>query len=107
MTAIRVQHTAARQIDDIYLYTRNRWGEAQARRYIGGLFAAFDDIARNPRRSRPVPAQIGVSGFVVRYEKHFIYWKTLDNGDLGIVTILHERMHHVGRLKDAFDQIQP
>ena len=35
-----------------------------------------------------------------RYEHHFIYWRVLTDGAVGIVTILHERMHQIDRLKD-------
>jgi len=30
------------------------------------------------------------------------YWRRLSNGDVGIVTILHERMHQIDRLRDDF-----
>ncbi|MFN4100416.1 MAG: type II toxin-antitoxin system RelE/ParE family toxin, partial [Pararhodobacter sp.] len=36
-------------------------------------------------------------------ERHFVYWKRLANGDIGIVTILHERMHQIERFKDDFE----
>jgi toxin ParE1/3/4 len=51
---------------------------------------------------RPVPAEFGVDGFVCRYEKHLIYWRVLSDGSLGIVTILHERMHQIERFRDDF-----
>jgi len=43
-----------------------------------------------------------VDGFFFRYERHFVYWRRLSNGDVGIVTILHERMHQMERFRDAF-----
>ena len=52
--------------------------------------------------SRPVPAEFGVDGFFFRYEKHFVYWRYLNNKDVGIVTILHERMHQIERYQDDF-----
>ena len=52
--------------------------------------------------SRPIPAEFGVEGFFSQYEKHFVYWKYLSNGKVGIVTILHERMHQIARFKDDF-----
>ena len=30
------------------------------------------------------------------------YWRRLSNGDVGIVMILHERMHQIDRLRDDF-----
>jgi toxin ParE1/3/4 len=52
--------------------------------------------------SRPVPAEFGVEGYVFRYQRHFVYWRKLSNGDIGIVTILHERMHQIDPLRDDF-----
>ena len=36
--------------------------------------------------------------FLFRYRRHFVYWKTLSDGGIGSVTVLHERMHQIGRL---------
>lgn len=100
--AIRVQETASVRLDEIYRYTRDRWGGAQAESYIAGLFAAFTQIESRGVMSRPVPAEFGVEGYFLRYERHYVYWKRLTNGDIGIVTILHERMHQIDRLKGDF-----
>ena len=97
---VRIQEAASVRLDEIYRYTRDRWGEAQADSYITGLFAAFEQIETRGVMSRPVPAQLGVQGYVFRYERHFVYWRRLGNGDIGIVTILHARMHHTAWFKD-------
>ena len=104
MTSVRVQEAASLRIDEIYRYSRDRWGIAQADTYITGLFEAFDRIATGGVPSRPIPAEFGVDGHVFRYKKHFVYWTTLSNGDIGIVTVLHERMHQIGRLREDFEE---
>ena len=100
MTAIRIQEAASRRLDDIYRYTLQQFGTVQAERYIEGLFEAFGEIATHGVPSRPVPADFGVDGFSFRYESHVVYWRRLANGDIGIVTILHERMHQMDRFRD-------
>lgn len=102
MAGIRVQESASRRLDDIYRHTRERWGAEQANRYIMGLFEAFAGIATHAVTSRPIPAEFGVAGYVFRYERHFVYWRRLENGDVGIVTILHERMHQIARFREDF-----
>ncbi len=102
MTQFLVQHSASYRIDEIYRYTREKWGTAQAESYIMGLFAAFEKIDTHELLSRPIPAEFGVNGFFFRYQKHFVYWKYLSNDTVGIVTILHERMHQIERFKDDF-----
>ena len=37
---------------------------------------------------------------MVRYEPHLVYWRRLADGDIGIATILHERMHQLGLLRE-------
>lgn len=102
MANVRIQEAASYRLDDIYLYTRARWGALQADRYITGLFSEFAKIDTHEVASRPVPAEFGVEGFFFRYEKHIVYWRKLSNGDIGIVTILHERMHQIDRIREDF-----
>lgn len=99
--AIRVQEAASLRLDETYRYTRDRWGIEQADRYITDLFAAFDQIEGHRVASLPIPAEFGVEGFYFRHEHHFVYWRRLSNGDVGIVTILHERMHQMERFREG------
>jgi plasmid stabilization system protein ParE len=98
--AVRVQEAASLRLDDIYRYTRDRWGPEQADRYITDLFAAFEKIDSHGVASRPIPAEFAIDGFYFRHAHHFVYWRWLSDGDIGIVTILHERMHQMDRFRD-------
>ena len=102
MARFLVQESASHRIDEIYRYTIEQWGAAKAEAYVTGLFEAFEKLKTHEVLSRPVPADFGVDGFFFKYEKHFVYWKHLGNEDIGIVTILHERMHQIERFKDDF-----
>ncbi|UOD51442.1 type II toxin-antitoxin system RelE/ParE family toxin [Orrella daihaiensis] len=99
---VRVQAAASLRIDEIYQYTKQKWGKRQADKYIKGMFAAFERIASHGVLSKPVPGEFGVSGFCLRYEHHIVYWRYLSDGAVGIVTILHERMHQIDRFADDF-----
>ena len=105
MTPFLIQKSASYRIDEIYRYTRETWGATQAESYITGLFAAFRKIETHELLSRPIPAEFGVSGYFFRYQKHFVYWKYLSKDSIGIVTILHERMHQIARFKDDFRKL--
>jgi len=98
--AIRVQKAASLRLDEIYHYTRARWGSEHADRYITDLFAAFEQIESHSAASRLIPAEFGVEGFYFRHAHHFVYWQRLSNGDVGIVTILNKRMHLLDRFRD-------
>jgi toxin ParE1/3/4 len=97
---VRVQDAASLRLDEIFRYTRDRWGDEQAARYITDLFAAFERIESHGVMSRPIPVEFGVDGYYFRHHHHFVYWRRLSNGDIGIVTILHERMHQMDRFRD-------
>ena len=101
--AIRVLQAAAWRLDEIYRYTRQNWGEAQADLYIRGIFDACEGIATRRTLSRPIPAEFGIEGgYFFRYERHFVYWRYFAGSDIGIVTVLHERMHQRERFRDDF-----
>jgi toxin ParE1/3/4 len=102
MAAVRIQEAASHRLNDIYRYTEERWGVEQADRYITGLFAAFDRIETRGVTSKLVPAEFGVDGYFFRYERHFVYWRRLSDGDIGFVTILHERTHQIDRFHEDF-----
>ena len=100
MTIYHLAEAAACRLDEIYDYTADNWGDAQADIYIRGLHACFESIAQKGFPWRAVPAEFGVDGYYYRYERHFIYWRWLADGSVGIVTILHERMHQVARFAE-------
>ena len=102
MSRFLIQEAASYRIDEIYRYSLRQWGSDQAKAYIEGLFASFAKVVTREVMSCPVPAGFGVDGYFFRYEKHFVYWRYLSNGDVGIVTVLHERMHQIERFKYDF-----
>lgn len=100
---VRVQQAAALRLDEIFRYTRDRWGQLQAERYLKGLFKAAEGLLSHATPSRPIPAAFGIAdGYFFRYQHHFVYCRTLANGDVGIVTVLHEKMHQIARFRDDF-----
>ena len=57
MAQILIQEAASWRLDEIYRYTRERWGTEQADRYITGLFDAFANApkAEKQHASHPAP----------------------------------------------------
>ncbi|MGE8134547.1 type II toxin-antitoxin system RelE/ParE family toxin [Novosphingobium subterraneum] len=101
MTRYWLEPGAAARLDEIFVYTRDVWGEEQAERYVRGLFAKFDAIAGREVIWKRIPAEFEVQGWFCRHERHYVYWKSLADGKVAIVAILHERMHRIARIKDA------
>ena len=99
MSRYLLEAGANQALDDIYAYTDETWGAAQAKRYLTGLFARLEDISERLVPWRAVPEEFGVQAWFCRYEHHVIYWKELSDGQIGIMAILHERMHQAAQLR--------
>ena len=86
-----------------------RFGENQADKYIDGLFDAIDEISNtgkyNAIKPRVFPldmiADITTESIhFTRYENEVIYMKQLENGGIGVISILGVRMDTPNRLKE-------
>ncbi|WP_404338027.1 type II toxin-antitoxin system RelE/ParE family toxin [Sphingomonas sp. MMS12-HWE2-04] len=103
MSGSRLLRDAEHRIAEIYHYTLARWGEEQAELYYQGLLDTFEALADRAVVWRELPAEFDIAGYFCRYERHLIYWRLLDDGKVGIGTILHERMHQVEMARVAFE----
>lgn len=93
---------AVASLTDIYIHTEDNWGTAQAYKYISQLYQCFEQIAAQQIPWRPIPAEFEISGYFTRSEKHFVYFKELADGAIGIVAVIHQRRHQIARLREAF-----
>jgi toxin ParE1/3/4 len=98
----RVLKSAARRIEEIYEYTLDTWGKRQADKYLDGLFRRFGEIAERKVVWKLIPAKYGVKGYYCRFEQHYIFWRELTDGHVGIAAILHAKMHHLEHLSADF-----
>ena len=104
MTAFRIEPRANRRLDEIYDYTADIWGEDQADLYIAGLFDEFARIARRDVPWRALPRSFGLDAYHYRWRRHVIYWKAGPDGDIRILSILHEKMDQMHRLRDDLEE---
>jgi toxin ParE1/3/4 len=83
----------------------------QAIAYITGLHAhlrrlcANRTIWRKLPRALAVPADVKRDAYFSRYERHYVFFRELQDGDLGIISILHERMDLPVRLMNDLDML--
>jgi len=102
MTKFVIQQAADHRLDEIYAYTLETWGEEQAEIYVRGLFNKFQEIVDHKIPWRQIPAEFEVDGYFTRYEHYYIYWRVLSDKRVGIVTILHEKMHQIERFRKEY-----
>ncbi|QMW24275.1 type II toxin-antitoxin system RelE/ParE family toxin [Sandaracinobacteroides saxicola] len=98
----RLSPAAEARLDDIAAYTESVWGRQQAIDYFDKLVTGFEAIAAGTVVRHPIPASFGVGGYRYRVGQHIIYWQMLDDGVVGIVTILHVRTHQIERFRADF-----
>ena len=96
----RISGRAQDRIREVHAYTVDRWNDAQAEAYITGLFDHFQLVADGKAFWRLIPADFGVEGHFSRYQRHYAYWRRLSDDVLGVVTVLHERMHQLERFAE-------
>ena len=97
--------------DRIWKDTIIQWGEAQAFTYITGLHAHLQKLSETKAlwRRLPsdlvVPADLKVQAFFSRYERHYLFFRELPSGKIGIMAILHDRMDIPVRLHEDMSGI--
>jgi len=102
VSGYRLFPRAELRLEEIVDYTRARWGDAQATAYLDGMLARIEALAERSAPWRTLPPELGIPGYYARYERHLLYWRVLADGEIGIVTILHERMQQVDPIREAF-----
>lgn len=106
MAAYRFYPTADAAQDRIWRDTVDTWGEAQAVTYIAGLHAHLLRLTKSKALWRRLPRNLAVAAdirkdaYFTHYERHYLFFRELDNGDIGVISILHDRMDIPVRLAE-------
>ncbi|WFU04177.1 type II toxin-antitoxin system RelE/ParE family toxin [Rhizobium sp. CB3171] len=106
MVAYRFYPRADAAQDKIWRDTVEKWGEKQAVTYITGLHTHLQRLCEEKAIWRKLPQRLAVpadvkrEAYFSRYEHHYVFFRELDNGDLGVMSILHERMDVPVRLAE-------
>lgn len=91
MRGFRLTKRAKADIKEIGAHTRDRWGAAQAVRYLAGLDACLERLAKPPFLGRACDA-IQAGYFRDECVSHVVFFKRPQSGVVLVVRILHERM---------------
>lgn len=99
----KILPAARRAIIDVWHYTAATWSESQADAYVRGLHAAIEAAADDRTRWRPVRQPWASGVHFIRYEHHFIFFRQLSGGRLGVISVLHENMDIPLRLEQDME----
>ncbi|MBN8839947.1 MAG: type II toxin-antitoxin system RelE/ParE family toxin [Sphingomonadales bacterium] len=99
MTAYILTAAAEADLRGLIRYTRERWGDAQLRRYIARLEQRIASLAAGRGPFKDMSALIPALR-MARCEHHYIFCLPREGAPALIVAIFHERMDLITRLGD-------
>ncbi|MBB3612546.1 type II toxin-antitoxin system RelE/ParE family toxin [Rhizobium sp. BK602] len=103
--------TADAAQDRIWKDTVATWGEQQAVNYIRGLHAHLQKLSETRAlwRRLPgtliIPADLRLEAYFSRYERHYVFFRILPSGKIGIMSLLHDRMDLPVRLAEDLSSL--
>ena len=99
MAEIRLSPAARQDFLEIGDYTRDRWSEAQAERYLRQILAMIAEIGSYPFSGSEVPSLR--SGYRRRRcGSHLIFYVILKDGMVEVSRIIHERADLTDKLDE-------
>ena len=90
MTGFLLSPAAERDVTDIWHYTVEHWGPAQAASYVSDIRDACRELVDGSRISRTVEIREGYRK--IQVGSHVLYFRTSQSGTIIIVRILHQSM---------------
>jgi toxin ParE1/3/4 len=90
MAKYTLRPSARQDLEQIWFYTFQNWGEEQAEKYISELDERFQWLAGNPQLGK---ARRDIRTGIVSYPQgsHIIFYQQVE-GDVDIIRILHKNM---------------
>jgi toxin ParE1/3/4 len=102
--AAKIYPVAKERLLDIWDYTEKTWGAEQADRYVRELVAAIKAIEGKRHRWRSVMDEALPGVFFFRHQHHYVFFRELSKGTLGVISILHETMDIPSRLREDLER---
>jgi toxin ParE1/3/4 len=97
--------------DEIFRTTRERWGQRQAETYVHGLHTHLALVAASRGLWRALPNRMGilirsdVVIYVSRYQRHYIFFRDLPSGAIGILRLIDVRRDMPKKLRAELARI--
>ncbi|HGG59284.1 MAG TPA: type II toxin-antitoxin system RelE/ParE family toxin [Gammaproteobacteria bacterium] len=90
MFEIHKSRRACADIHNIWLYSFENWGEAQADKYFDQLMAGINELRRHPELGKPRDSLR--KGYRSLQIQHHVVFYTVSSSIVSIKRVLHERM---------------
>lgn len=100
MNGIIKSQEAASDLENIWLYTLEKWSQEQADKYHRQLIEAIKQLALNPYLGKDV-GYILKGYYRLKAQSHLVFYKIDEiSNNIMIIRILHEQMDVQARLKE-------
>lgn len=99
MAKVILRQEAIEDLNDIWNYTYEEWSERQADKYYATLEFACLQIGHNPDLGKEYEG-IKRNLLGLRTGKHIIFYQIINEHEVEIIRILHERMDLINRLDE-------
>lgn len=104
--AARIFAPAEFRLLDIWDYTLEQWGEEQADPYLRDLIKRIHSISQEQPHWRPLADPDPPGIWFIRHRHHYIFFRELSAGLIGVITVLHERMNLPARIREDANQAE-
>lgn len=100
MNGIIISHEAASDLENIWLYTLEKWSQEQADKYHRQLMEVIERVVQNPYLGKEV-GYISPGYYRINAGSHLIFYRIDELGNnVMIIRILHEQMDFEARLRE-------
>ncbi|MFA7343342.1 MAG: type II toxin-antitoxin system RelE/ParE family toxin [Terrimicrobiaceae bacterium] len=96
----RIFAPAEARLVEIWEYTLEKWGEKRADGYVRALVEKIHTLDKEPQCWRSVPDKTLRGVWFVRHGHHYVFFRELSGGTIGVITVLHENMDLPARFKE-------
>ncbi|NOR57239.1 MAG: type II toxin-antitoxin system RelE/ParE family toxin [Sulfurimonas sp.] len=93
----RISEQAINDLNNIWVYTLNKWSKEQADRYYDLIIGEIEFVADNFLTGKPIE-QTRKNYRVTKIKSHLIFYRKVENDSVEVVRILHQRMDIKKRL---------
>lgn len=99
MAKVIFRQKAIDDLNEIWTYTFKKWSEEQADKYYFAIEYACNQIGLNPELGKK-HEEIRKDLFGLKTGKHIVFYQILNNNEVEIIRVLHERMDLINRIND-------
>ncbi len=97
---VKIYRTAQSRLLEVWDYKEATWGEEQADAYVRELVDAAHRLPDERHGWRLVKDRVLRGVFFVRHRHHYLFFRELGGGEIGVISVLYESMDIPARLRE-------